>query len=675
MIDRKRHREGYAMRRDRNQNHPRRRQALAALWVPLMLAASGPAQARDGGQDGAAPGTGAEQHRSPGRAQLYSIINLAPDVVGTFLNERGQAAFSSLVYRSNSFFDGDRIHALRSLDYTLIRGLNNRGTVVGLTEDGARPLSHLRSFTWTRTGGTRLLPVFGAEAFGVNDRNQVVGRVPETNTSGRAVRWDPDGRVRALGPRPPSQSNARDINNDGLAGGFADVAGGAVHAMLWDRAGRQIELGSLGGAYASADLVNERGQAAGQAFDAANRALGFFWSARSGLVPLVPQRAGYLYISDLNDRGDIAGIVQVPGPIVRDYVAFRWSLARGFEWLAPAGPGIITDVLDLNNRNQMVGSLQLPGGEQRAVRWDGGAHPIDLNTRLYRPPAGLVLYAGRAINDAGTILAFSSAGLVMLRPGTRGTDAPVLGPISGVPNRVLVGQEIRGTVGFVDNAPNQTHSAAVSWDDNCTSPHPAVREAGGVGQVVFQHRFCAAGYYRVRVRVSDSGGRTTEVARYYDVADPALPAISGQGSLTAAPGPAPRAGPGTPALRFMLWAPLPGPAAASAAGRAQLTLAGPFQFVGDRVATLSRQGDVVRMEGTGRYNGRAGYRFLAEASDGDRPGIAGRDRLRIRVTHTEPGGVEMVDYDNAAMASEAVPESSSAPDRSLLTEGGLDLNE
>ncbi|WP_091875690.1 hypothetical protein [Massilia yuzhufengensis] len=253
----------------------------------------------------------------------------------------------------------------------------------------------------------------------------------------------------------------------------------------------------------------------------------------------------------------------------------------------------------------------------------------------------------------------------------------MLGPITGVPDRTEVGQEVRATVGFVDNSPSQTHSAAVAWDDNCTSPHPAVRETGGVGQVTFQHRFCAAGVYRVRVQVSDSGGRHTDVARYYIVDDPALPAISGQGALARASDYAGRAGQGTQALRFMLWAPLPGPAAAgaSAADRALVTLAGPFQFVSDRVGALSREGNLVRMEGTGRYNGRAGYRFLVEASDGDRLGMTGGDRLRLRVTHVEPNGAEVVDYDNDAMANETVLQSSSNPHRTLVRQGGFSLKD
>ena len=113
------------------------------------------------------------------------------------------------------------------------------------------------------------------------------------------------------------------------------------------------------------------------------------------------------------------------------------------------------------------------------------------------------MHSGHAINDAGVILANSNAGLVMLRPGTRGTDAPVLGPIVTLPRSVELGQDLTLTVGFVDNSVTQTHKASVVWTDGCPSPAPTVREAAGTGQVTLRHRFCAAGFQAVRLRVTD----------------------------------------------------------------------------------------------------------------------------------------------------------------------------
>jgi hypothetical protein len=53
---------------------------------------------------------------------------------------------------------------------------------------------------------------------------------------------------------------------------------------------------------------------------------------------------------------------------------------------------------------------------RRAVYWNDVANPVDLNTRLYRLPPGWCCIR-QAINDSGSIVADSNAGLVLLRPG------------------------------------------------------------------------------------------------------------------------------------------------------------------------------------------------------------------------------------------------------------------
>jgi hypothetical protein len=342
--------------------------------------------------------------------------------------------------------------------------------------------------------------------------------------------------------------------------------------------------------------------------------------------------------------------------------------------LLPRGSGVQTDVFDLNNRSEMVGLIERTGGGLRAVRWNGLTNPIDLNTQLCRPPAGLVLNAGAAINDAGVILAHSNAGLVLLRPGTRGTDAPVLGPIIGLPDAVNVGQDVRLTLGFVDNSRSQTHTAVARWGDNCTSPHPLVRESGGVGEVTLQHRFCTPGYFVLTVQVADSGGRTTEVSRTFVVNGPGQATISGQGTLARGlDGVGPKALP----LHFALWAPVGNNPTAtsngSEAGSPFVGLYGPFQFRSDRVGTPARSGQLVRLEGTGRLNGRPGYRFLIEAIDGDRQQPASGDHMRVRVTHTDVSGTEVVDYDNGAPAKATASPAAGTPDRTMVVDGGVTL--
>jgi uncharacterized membrane protein len=495
-----------------------RRRTLAGL---VALAASSMAGAA--GQTGsvATPDSGANLNVEKLDAAtaatcgcVYSVINLDPEG-GAFplLNEKGQAAVGSFVFGTQRFFDGDRLHDLGSLGggFTVARGLNNRGVVVGLTIDATPPFGDMRAFTWTVSRGMRALPgAPGSIAYDINDKNQVVGLLPVPEVSRRAVRWDPDGRIVFLGPLPLSGSEAYAINNHALAGGFMDVApAGQIHATVWNPAGALTDLGTLGGFRAFSLFVNEHGNVAGYSDNTTNDTeLGFSWNRYDGLVPTGAQGGGIRLVADQNDRGQIVGDTDFPG----GNGGYLWSRSLGLR-LLPRGPGVETDAFAVNNLTQTVGGIRLAGGEQRAVRWDGLAAPIDLNTRLYRPPAGLVLQAGAAINDKGDILAYSNAGLVLLRPGKHGTDAPVLGPIRKLPRNVNVGEDVNLALGFVDNSPTQTHTATVDWNDGCTSPYPLVSEAGGVGEVRFQHHFCSAGYYFVTVRVTDSGGRTTEQQR------------------------------------------------------------------------------------------------------------------------------------------------------------------
>ena len=635
--------------------------ALAAMFSssPATAAATGPA-------------TSAAPAITPA-GTVYSIINLGPDSGGTaLLNERGQAAFNSFNYYggTNGYFDGDRIREIGTLggSYTEISAMNNQGVVVGSSEDGAEH-SNVLGFTWTAAGGMRALPgtsVASAEA--INDLNYIAGLNAEAGISARAVRWNPGGGITPLGPRPTSLSEASAINQLNVATGFADSASGIINATLWDASGKPTNLGTLGGSRAFGFHINARSEVAGRSDITGNtREIGFFWRHLGGMLPI--DGGGPLTdVADLNDRTEAVGYTLRSDERL---VAYKWTPTSGLTQL-PSLSFRDTVASDINNGGDIVGSAQLPVGQgyaaSRAVRWGGVTAPVDLNTRLYRAPAGLIVHSGHAINDAGVILANSNAGLVMLRPGTRGTDAPVLGPIATLPRSVELGQDFTLTVGFVDNAVTQTHKASVVWTDGCPSPAPTVREAAGTGQVTLRHRFCATGFQAVRLRVTDSGGRSTEVLQDVLVEDPAQASVSGTGTLragTAATGRTTSAAP----LHFSLWTPLGG--SSQRPGAAGAMLSGPFQFRSDQVASVSREGQLARVSGTGRFNGRVGYRFTLEAHDGGSQNGA-TDRLRVRITHVDATtDTEVVDYDNAAPAN--LRAATSARDLSTVADGSLTL--
>src|SRR5205814_2215330 len=157
----------------------------------------------------------------------------------------------------------------------------------------------------------------------------------------------------------------------------------------------------------------------------------------------------------------------------------------------------------LNGLCEMVGYIaRMPDDARswRAMYWNDRAATVDLNTRLYRAPAGLVLYAANAINDDGAIVAESSAGLVLLRPGRSGTAAPVLGPITGAADAetVALNAKVDFTAAFVDSDAAESHSASVSIDDNCPQAAPSLRERRGVADVSLRHTFCRPGLFTIK---------------------------------------------------------------------------------------------------------------------------------------------------------------------------------
>ena len=457
-------------------------------------------------------------------AAEYSVINLGPDAGVALLNQRGQAAFAawSPDETVNGFFDGQRVHLLPSLggSFTYVRGLNNLGVVVGQSQDASLDY---RAFSWTVARGMRALPgPTLADANAINNRNQVVGAVragPQSFYT-RANRWDPNGSLTSLGPLPARISTAWAINDSGVAVGDAEVQFQDSHAMVWDAAGKATDLGTFGGAQSTAKQVNASGQVLGTYYKD-GRGIGFLWCREQGMLRIGPD-SGAQYVTALNDKGEVTGNnLAANGDPAYPYRPFLWTAGSGMRPLPVAG-ALDARVLALNNRREMVGYLARTPQDtfsRRAVLWSGVANPVDLNTRLYRAPAGLVLYAANAINDDGAILADSSAGLVLLRPGKTGTAAPVLGAIAGAPagGPLATGATVDFTAHFVDSAVAESHAASASVNDGCPQAAPSLRERRGAGDVSLRHTFCKAGAFTVKIKVTDRAGNATQVQRRVSV--------------------------------------------------------------------------------------------------------------------------------------------------------------
>jgi probable HAF family extracellular repeat protein len=107
--------------------------------------------------------------------------------------------------------------------------INNDGVVVGfsLPLDQDRTVNY-RAFVWTKATGIRKLDempgTIRSLALGLNDNNQIVGRVSISGVGRRAVIWQsptaPVQELNDLAPGAPILTVAGDINNDGQIAGY-----------------------------------------------------------------------------------------------------------------------------------------------------------------------------------------------------------------------------------------------------------------------------------------------------------------------------------------------------------------------------------------------------------------------------------------------------------------------
>jgi hypothetical protein len=107
-------------------------------------------------------------------------------------------------------------------------------------------------------------------------------------------------------------------------------------------------------------------------------------------------------------------------------------------------------------------------------------------------------------------------------------------------------------------------------------------------------------------------------------------------------------------VHFAFWTPVGNAAPVPGTGNKPFVrFDGPFQFRSDHIGTTTGGGQGAHLEGTGSLNGRPGYRFIVDATDGGRQQAGSGDSLRLRITHTDPGGKEVVDYDNGGASRAA----------------------
>ena len=222
-----------------------------------------------------------------------------------------------------------------------------------------------------------------------------------------AVIWGPEpGEMRELPPLPGDKVGvAFWINDNGQAVGMSGLCSNTVlpglaagpHAVLWERNGSVHDLGNLGGTV-NPDVLGVGTVAFG-----------------------------------INNQGQVTGISALPGNQTTH--PFLWTTETGMQDLGLPAGDFGAAGLGINSRGQVVGSSFSPpglaGGNSRAVLWEKGAPPLDLNTVI---PADSPLYlvAAFSINDSGEIAGFGATSSGDIH-GFLATPGTVTGSSSAAP--------------------------------------------------------------------------------------------------------------------------------------------------------------------------------------------------------------------------------------------------
>lgn len=496
---------------------------LARGWMltsAVALAACG------GGGGGSGAGVGGVA--APTAAPIYSVINLAPvnPLDQPRLNARGDAAFSILYAGryQGKFFDGLRTRDIGSLGggSTIVRGLNDAGRVVG-TSSSSNGRYH--AFLWAccmqdlgTLGGAPGREY--ADAYDINQRGEVVGFSASDApfNPGHAFLWSAAAGMRDLGTLSSMTgggSIAKAINGPGQIAGDFDVAVESIHAFVTNVAGDAVDLGTLGGPESFTVDINDAGQVVGNSTpsNAPERLQhAFVWRSQSGMHDLGTLGGDVSQAAAMNQAGQVTGIAAGADGFGH---AFLWSEGGGMIDLGTLG-GPVSRGIALNDRGQVGGSATVASGELHAFVWSAASGMLDLNRLTAGAPPGLVLSELLALADNGTLLAASNAGLVLLRPGTAGGPAPVLGPITPS-GPVAVGTPVTFSIRFTDATRGETHSALWTWGDGSADSAGVVSEADGAGSVSAIHAFGSTGVYPIAVTVTDSAGHAVTVASSVEV--------------------------------------------------------------------------------------------------------------------------------------------------------------
>lgn len=450
----------------------------------------------------------------------YSVINLAPgNLIGVpAINAGDQVAMSveNATGVRAYFFNGQTVRDIGTLGgpSAHVAALNNAAQVTGWA---AVDIDTVHAFRWSQAGGMRdLSPGAAGNSFGmdINQHGQVAGHVEvgAGPVDRFAFRWDARQGMLNLGVLPgETTSLATAINDRGMVSGFTDN-----RAFACTPSQGMFAIG-----FGIPQFINNAGQVAGYVESPRLSPEVFVWNAAMGFETLGTLGGSQSQPFGMNAAGQVVGMSDTADPSGLEVHAFSWTRRAGMQDLGVLG-GLYSSAQAVNDSGQVVGlsSYRADSDLPHAFHWTRAQGMRDLNRFIPGAPAGLELRAAWAISPGGAIVAESNAGLVLLKPGAAGTDAPVLGPIVAGADPIPVGAPVTFTASFSDQNRAERHRATWHWGGGCSSRPGSISEAHGKGVVTGTRTWCASGTYWITLTVTDSSARSATVARQVTVGVP-----------------------------------------------------------------------------------------------------------------------------------------------------------
>ncbi len=292
----------------------------------------------------------------------------------------GSAFLPGNIFHPTIWIDGQEPMDLGTLggNYGACRGINNNGWIVGYAMTPGQGLFDGSAFLW-RYGVMENLGYLGtgdfAEAYGINDRNQIVGWSTLERTSppprpAHAFLWE-DGQMTDLGTYDGGRSSqAIAINNSGLiVGQSTSNTYGVWRPVIW-RDGQIIDVGTFLPDNSRDGVcigVNEAGDVVGYTSRDYRTNQAFIY--RDGEKAPLPEKSYWTnsFAWSINDNRQIVGAARTRGYGTQD-IGVIWEWNRPVRYLAhlipPRSDWFIGLAIGINNAGQITGTgyrLSNPG--------------------------------------------------------------------------------------------------------------------------------------------------------------------------------------------------------------------------------------------------------------------------------------------------------------------------